>query len=365
MKDFINIINSYQNITVADKPYAIATVIGIEGNSFRRSGLRMLITTDGKWIYEDVIGVLEDSVFAKIQSAFFANKSIIINIDTAKEGAEIGVALGYRGVIQLFINPKMDTHIQQLKTCLDEVDSQILITIVESFEGANTASGDMLIYKNDIQFFEKYGHIPFVEQLTDIAHQIWKRGRLDTPIIEQKSGQIKLFCEIITPQPTLVLFGSQYDIPPFVTIAKTIGWKVVLVAKPEKLRKSIASLADEVFGLEDMYQIKTNPYTAFILLSHLFDRDKNYLVQALKTNVPYIGILGPRRRFERMLTHLAAEGFNLNKEDKARLHAPMGLDLGATTQEEIAISTIAEVRAFFNNKQGGFLKNTEGDIHKR
>ena len=365
MKDFVNIINSYQNLAPADKPYAIATVIGIEGNSFRRSGLRMLITTDGKWIYEDVVGVLDTSVFTQIKSTIVAGKSSIINIDTAKEGIEIGIALGYRGIIQLFINPKIDRHIQHLKTCLAEVDSQLLMTVITSFKGARLASGDMLVYKNDAQFLEKYSHISFVDQLTDIAHQTWKKGRLDTHIIEQKNGQIKLFCEIITPQPTLVLFGSQYDIPSFVTIAKTIGWRVILVANPEKLRKNIASLADEVFGLEEMNQIKTNPYTAFIIMSHLFDRDKKYLVEALKTSVPYIGMLGPRRRFERMFTRLAEEGYHLNKADKARLHAPMGLDLGATTQEEMAISIIAEVRAFFNNKQGGFLKKNKGDIHDR
>lgn len=366
MKDFINSINTYENFVSPTKSYALATVISIEGSSFRRSGLRMLITADGEWMHEEIKGFLQGNLLVQIQAAITGKQPIIVSIDTAsKEGFDVGIALGYRGIIQLFINPKIRRHIETLRACLAEVDSKILMTILVADKKTSLAPGDMLVYKNDTQFLDEFRNTPFVKQMISIAHQIWERGRSDTPIIELDGNKIKLFCEIITPQPTLVLFGSQYDIPPFATIAKSIGWKVFIVANPKKLRKSTSSLVDKVIALEDIDQIQINKYTAFVIMSHLFDRDMNHLRDALKTTVPYIGMLGPPRRFERMFTKLAEQGFYLKEEDKARLHASMGLDTGAATQEEMAVSIIAEVRAFLNNKKGGFLKDHNGDIHFR
>lgn len=366
MKDFINIIKTYQNLTVSNAAAVLATVIGIEGNSFRRTGVRILIDENGQWLYEGESGMAEGNLLEQIQLVIKNNIPIIVDVDTSSnEGHQIGVALGYRGIIQLFLNPKIHHPIEVLQQCLAEPCIKILMTVIETFNESLFAAGSVVLYHSSNQLLPNQANRIFTKNALECAQEIWLRGRSATKNIDTNEGQVKVFCEIITPQPQLVLLGSQYDVYPLAMIAKAIGWKVIVLANPEKLRQSIFSLVDEVHSLDQMNQIKINQHTAFVIMSHLFDRDLEYLVASIKTTVPYIGMLGPRRRFERMFARLAKQDFFLSEADKARVHAPIGLDIGASTQEEMAVSIVTEIRAFFNGKKGGFLKTKDGDIHFR
>jgi xanthine/CO dehydrogenase XdhC/CoxF family maturation factor len=105
--------------------------------------------------------------------------------------------------------------------------------------------------------------------------------------------------------------------------------------------------------------------TAAVLMSHNFKYDQAVLADLLTTAVPYIGMLGPRKRFEKMLGEFEKAGKRFPEAALARVHAPVGLDVGAETPDEIALSVIAEVKAFFSGRPGGFLKDKPGPIHER
>jgi xanthine/CO dehydrogenase XdhC/CoxF family maturation factor len=105
--------------------------------------------------------------------------------------------------------------------------------------------------------------------------------------------------------------------------------------------------------------------TAAVLMSHNFKYDLAVLADLLTTPVPYIGILGPRKRFEKMLDEFEQVGKHFPEAALQRVHAPVGLDLGAETPDEIALSVVAEVKAFFSRRAGGFLKDKPGPIHER
>ena len=104
-------------------------------------------------------------------------------------------------------------------------------------------------------------------------------------------------------------------------------------------------------------------YTAVILMSHDYKTDKNNLPLVLAA--PYIGLLGPRVRAERIFDELREEGVVISAEFEERIFAPVGLDIGAITPEEIALSMVAENRAVFSRREGGMLRERPSTIHER
>jgi xanthine/CO dehydrogenase XdhC/CoxF family maturation factor len=100
-------------------------------------------------------------------------------------------------------------------------------------------------------------------------------------------------------------------------------------------------------------------------MSHNYEYDRDVLKKLLATPTPFIGILGPRKRFDKMLTEYARDGFTLRDDDFARVHSPVGLDIGAEAADEIAVSIISEIQSKFANREGGSLKYRSGPIHER
>jgi len=119
-------------------------------------------------------------------------------------------------------------------------------------------------------------------------------------------------------------------------------------------------IAPELFG-----SLHIDRHTVIILMSHDFKTDKKNLPIALATAAPYIGMLGPRVRFEKIWRELEEEGVSLSAEELNRIYAPIGLDIGAVTPEEIALSLAAEVRAVLSTRAGGYLRLRKISIHDR
>jgi xanthine/CO dehydrogenase XdhC/CoxF family maturation factor len=100
-------------------------------------------------------------------------------------------------------------------------------------------------------------------------------------------------------------------------------------------------------------------------MSHNYEYDKDVLKVVMQSETPYIGILGPRKRFEKMQIELSGTASAIRTQDLDRIHSPIGLDIGAETPEEIALSIIAEIQSKFAKRSGGFLKYRRGPIHTR
>jgi len=118
-------------------------------------------------------------------------------------------------------------------------------------------------------------------------------------------------------------------------------------------------------GYHQFNDIIIDRYTAIVLMSHDYKTDKINLPKALKTDALYIGMLGPRERSEKIFNELTDEGTPINEADMERIYAPAGLDIGALSPEEIALSIIAEIKAVFSKREGGFLRLRQTAIHER
>ena len=177
--------------------------------------------------------------------------------------------------------------------------------------------------------------------------------------------KLAVFIEILLPEINLVLMGHQYDIYPLARLAKEVGLRVTIVSNPLKVNLKFLDIVDAIFGYDQLDEIQIDQYTAIVLMSHDYKTDKINLPKALKTGAFYVGMLGPRVRSEKIFRELEEEGNPVSASDLERIYAPAGLDIGALSPEEIALSIIAEIRSVFSKREGGFLKLRETAIHER
>ncbi len=159
------------------------------------------------------------------------------------------------------------------------------------------------------------------------------------------------------------MYGSNNDIYPMGNIAEELGWEVILVTKKEKLNSKKLKFNCRIFDSKEDQLPEIDDFSAIILMSHDYNTDLNNARKLLLTSYFYLGILGPKNRGERLFRDLGDQYLALPSEIRSKLFSPTGLDIGASTPEEIALSVIAEIKANFANRNGGFLKLRKGTIY--
>ena len=181
---------------------------------------------------------------------------------------------------------------------------------------------------------------------------------------------VRAFVEVLEPPLRLVICGAGHDAIPLVRSAAGIGWRPIVVddraafLTPERYPQAHAFIGvDEPVQVAD--EAPLDERTFAVVMTHNFVRDRDYLRGLLRSDVGYIAMLGPAARTQRILMDLAADGVELTDRDRARIHGPAGLDLGAEGPDEIAQAIVAEIVAVRHERAGGFLKERPGPIHDR
>ena len=373
MKEIKAIIDTYDTIDKEKTKAALATVVRVEGSSYRRTGARMLVMDDGIWVGGISGGCLEGDALKRARFAISRSESTLITYDTTEDDEhQIGVGLGCNGIIDVLFTPidynNKKNPIEILKTCMESRrKTHILITItgLKNLRFDDLKAGDVIEYI----CLESLTHIKDEEVIKQIheavENQILLGKSAPSKFNVEKLGKLEIFIEILPPEIHLILMGNQYDVYPLTRLVKEMGWRVTIVANPLKVNSKISSIADKIIPPNDFEDIFFDNHTAIVLMSHDYKTDKYNLPKALKTNSPFIGMLGPRVRSEKIFTELMAEGITISETNFERIHAPVGLDIGAVAPEEIALSLIAEIRASFSNRKGNFLRLRQSTIHER
>ena len=367
MKEITRILEVYDQVDFAERKAALATVVWVEGSSYRRPGARMLITDDGRWEGAISGGCLEGDALRKARQVMRDGSPIVVTYDTMDDGANsFGVGLGCNGIIDILIEPIDPTNTRNPVTVLREFVQQrdvwALATVLRANTAANLTPGTRFVLTGT-----GGSHIP--DWLHDDMRDVFATGKPLMKPFTTASGTAEVFIERIDPGIELIIFGAGYDVVPVAKLARELGWQVTVtddcVAHLSPKRFPVATcvlFADRTAVID---QITITNRTAAVLMSHNFNYDRAVLQDLLTTNVPYIGILGPRKRFDKMRDEFGKAGHFLDDATFDRVHAPIGLDLGAETPDEIALSIIAEVKTFFAKHSGGFLKDKPGPIHER
>jgi xanthine dehydrogenase accessory factor len=175
-----------------------------------------------------------------------------------------------------------------------------------------------------------------------------------------------LFCDVVAPAPRLLVFGAVDYAAALCRLAAESGWRAFVIdprrafadprrfAGAERLVRAWPREAIEKLGGIDAT-------TAVVVLTHDPKLDDEALAAALESSAPYIGAMGSRVSCERRAERLREAGFS--DEQLARVAAPIGLDLGATSPSETALSIFAEIVAVANGRRGGRLTEADGPIH--
>ena len=372
MKEIKAIISAYDKIDRKTIKAALATVVRVEGSSYRRTGARMLVMDNGIWVGGISGGCLEGDALMRARSSILKSESTLITYDTTEDDPyQIGVGLGCNGIIDVLFTPldfnNKNNPVEVLKSCLQSDRQTNILIIVTDTEGKweMVKPGDSIQYKGpeSLAFF---GSKELQVQLHEKIDQQIANERSALEHFELSDGKkLSAFIEMIMPEIHIVLMGHQYDIYPLARIAKEIGWRVSVVSNPLKINPALSGIVDKVLSNDQVNELCVDDHTAILLMSHDYKTDKSNLEKVLRTSCHYIGMLGPKVRAERIFRELEAKGVMVSDNDLTRIFAPAGLDIGAMGPEEIALSLIAEIRAVFSARQGGFLKLRKSTIHER
>jgi len=368
MKEIRAIVETYKEIDLSKTKAALATVVGIEGSSYRRTGARMLVLDDGKYLGGISGGCLEGDALRRAQKAIASDISSVIPYDTLQEDShQIGIGLGCQGIIHVLFTPlhpgDSSKPVELLSTLTQTRMPRIMITI-SAIEENEQLLGKAWIYEDDEQFGQAF---PIKEVRCQLMGEI-RRSLQDhhskTVSYPYGNSSIEIFIEVILPSIQLLIFGGNYDIYPLISMAGNLGWDCTLVANLHKVDRHSLPGRIRLIHEQSNEELAVDPYTAIVIMSHDYKMDLHLLEKMIPTHPRYLGLLGPRKRVVKMFAALAFAGKALSAEDRDRIFAPAGLDIGANSPEEIALSILAEIQCQFSGRPSGFLKLKEGTIHE-
>jgi xanthine dehydrogenase accessory factor len=322
----------------------LCTVMGVEGSVYRGAGARMVIA--GAETTGAVSGgCLEADLVARAPDVIASGRAEMARYDTrASDDVVLGLGLGCQGIIDVLIEPfvgdALDDSIAFYERLAMRRDTVTLLTLLRATD--DLAIGTRAVLDGTDRVIE--GDERLRARQEDVAH------------------------ETIRPATPLVVCGAGTDAIPLVRLAKQMGWYVTVVDHrasfvtsarfPEADVLVCVNLTNDDTSLTS--RIAIDERTMAVVMAHAAAHDRAYLHAMLDARASYIGVLGPRRRTMELLGDRAVDG---NLPDA--VHAPVGLDLGAESPDEIALAIVAEVAAVNAGRSGRPLRDHSGPIHDR
>jgi xanthine dehydrogenase accessory factor len=348
----------------------LATVVAVEGSTYRRPGARLLISEE-RWLAGGVSGGCVERDLLK--RAFFrtGQAPALIEYDSRSDDEGWATALGCNGLVKVFlerVRPGAAVHpIETPARWMRAGTAGVLATIVR----APTAPplGGRLALDADggvTSTVEDAGLRQRLEGDARAALAARRSALRDYPV---PGGTTAAFIEYVAPPLQLVVFGDGYDVPPLCALAATLGWDTTLVASRQTIAGTGSTPRCERFVVchpgEVAERVQIRPGAATVIMTHNFEHDLAVLGALLRSSAAYIGVLGPRRRTEQLLERIEASRGPLTADSRSRLFSPVGLDIGADGPEEIALAIAAEITAVASGRGGGLMRDAPGPIHTR
>jgi xanthine/CO dehydrogenase XdhC/CoxF family maturation factor len=384
MKEITQIIAAYEQAEKQGRKTALATVVRVEGSSYRAPGARMLVTDDGSLTGAISGGCLESDALRKALMVIMQDTPLLVSYRTTdEEDRRGGISLGCNGIIHVLIEPvdPADPHhpVALLKKAVTGKSPVVLVTLFSPAHHRDARQGSCLVAAMDasscpasVSVTAAVSETALAARLSAELKQAFDTGRSRLATLDMGAagapgyGGMTAFLQYIPRQISLVIAGAGADVLPVVQMASVMGWETTLIdgrprygASPGFAPCQIILAAPEDAVLEPVLHERS----ACLLMSHNYHYDKAMMSRLAAYPVPYIGMLGPRKKKERMLGELQKEGVRFTAAQLACIHSPAGLDIGAETPQEIACSIIAEISMVFSGRTGRPLKDFSGSVH--
>lgn len=343
----------------AGERVALATVVRVKGSAYRREGTRMVVRQDGTYECTVSGGCLEPAAAAAAKRVIATGEPVVVTYDLADESIW-GLGIGCSGAVDIRIERVEDDAItNEWLAVLERGETAVLVTPLSGVSGR-------MIVRGTGTFTGNLTHPAIEQQSIALAG-----ARLSAEYPESGSewiGGAEIFFEVATPPPELAIFGAGEDAIPVAQLAWTLGFAVTVIDVREAVltpsRFPGAALVKAHFS-EFAAKVKLPAGCFVLVMNHHVERDRECLRFSLESDATYIGLLGPRSRYERLLAELQQQSYAPDSAKLARVRSPVGLSLGAETPQEVAVSILAEILALRRGFEGGFLSGFAGSLHRR
>ncbi|MBW3663905.1 MAG: XdhC family protein [Actinobacteria bacterium] len=349
-------------VEAADRALAVATVVHTRGSVYRREGARLVVLPEGATVGNISGGCLEADVVAAAGRVAAGGSAELLSFDlTTDDEAVWGWGLGCNGAIEVLVEPADRARPALAAIGAAEGDGRA-VALVRVLDEPEPTTRTWHVVDPDAP------PAALDDAVVEACRQALEAEVAGTTWVTTSSGQHRIFVDVVLPPPRLVVCGAGHDAAPVVAAASTLGWRTIVVDdRPHLLTAARFPYADGLVAVDRpgvaAGEVHPDPRTHVIVMSHHYLRDVEYLRSFLRTDVSYLGVLGPRRRRDRMVADLAREGIALSLADELKLHGPVGLDLGAEGPVEIAWSIVTELLAWQRGRCGGSLRDRAGPIH--
>jgi len=332
--EFKTIVENYLLAKKQGLKAVLATVVHLEGSSYRKPGVRMLILENGKMIGAVSGGCVEKDILRQSDSVFKSGISKMMTYDGRYR-------LGCEGILYILIEPflpdsKFLSHFQEV---LKNRNSFLIKSYFTKQIGESDGIGSMV-------YFDKECY-PVSKNL-------------------EENNSVSVFKETLKPCFKLMIFGAEHDAVQLCKLAHYNGWEVTVISGPLE-SKTIYDFpgATGFYSVspDDLELQSIDNQTAIVLMSHNFSNDLKYLLELKNVKPSYLGMLGPSKRREKLLSQFLEYCPDTEEHFIENIHGPAGLNVGAETPQEIAVSIVAEILSVVRNQVPMSLKEKSGRIH--
>lgn len=352
MTDFEHILPLWQELESAGADYVLATIVAVEGSSYRKPGARMLIAQDGRRAGTVSGGCLEADV-AKKAWWLSENGPVVERYSTLEDDGDLPYGSGCGGVVYILLERRA-TASSLLRRLESAFHGRAPLAIATVLEGPRIGTRGFAAEADSVSAGDG-----LERELASLSHAALNARAAAEVSLLIEGVPTRVWVDYRAPRPGLWIFGAGDDAKPLVAMARQLGWFVgVADGRAHLATRSRFPLADEVHSLvvaelpcADL-RLALRAGDAAVLMTHSFEQDTRVLAWLFSGGalpLAYVGVLGPQRRTREALAHAAklnrvVPTAELVERWLDRLHAPMGLDLGGDTSASVALSILSEIQ---------------------
>lgn len=363
MKEINDIIVAYNTACYLKQQTALATVVHVEGSSYRRPGARMLVNETGVLTGAISGGCLEGDALKKALLAIHQNKKKVVIYDTTDEDdAKLGIQLGCNGIVSILFEPlplnasDNNNPISSLRNAIADRKPTLLIC-------GYTLNGIHHFGTNALDELPT----PIQTQLSTSINRVNATNISEHVDITWQNEIHRFFIQALPPNIQLLIVGAGNDAIPLAQMASLLGWDVIVAdgrkTHATQLRFPMAKSIIIGKPLDVVNQLKVDERTAIVVMTHNYNYDLAMLAALKDISLPYIGLLGPADKRNRLYNDLQMQGILFSTEQKKAIYGPTGLQVGAETAAEIAVSITAEIMTVIHQVIPMHLREKSLPIH--
>ena len=347
------IVEAAERLRRHGEPYLVATVVCVNGAAYRHPGARMILTRF-RWVAGSVSGgCLEGDISEKGWLRTKDGNPVLVTYDAttsvdSDDDIRSAFGLGCDGTVEVLLEragvPGRIDALEFASRCLKAHKRGAVTTVFHSTDPAIRVGARLAIAAGG-ELEEEADKLagPIRDAIDADMRGVIELGRAAHRTYETGSGRVEVLIEAVLPPPRLFLCGTGHDAVPVASLARSMGWDVIVCASEAKYStRERFSMVDEVIvgAPQDVIaRIGESDRAVALVMNHNCERDRESLQMLLGTKLRYIGVIGPRSRTQRLLREAG-----LDDEDP-RVVGPAGLQIGAESPQELALAIISEMQA--------------------